>query len=67
MLATQLNTKGTSWELEEVVFTEFLEIISQTATETVVINGVDNMSHGKKLRLAYNSLIDLDKTSNVKK
>ena len=66
VLATQLNTKNSTWELEEVVFTEFLEIISQTATETIVITGIDNMSHGKKLRLAYNSLIDLEK-SNLKK
>ena len=52
-----------AWELEHLVFTEFMEALSRVAVKAIEQYKESNFTDGKRIRMAYNFVSELNEES----
>jgi hypothetical protein len=58
IMDAQLNPSD-SWELEDIVFCEFLEALARVAVQVIEKYKDSNFTDGKRVRLAFNFVSEL--------
>jgi len=58
-LDSQMNPSTPAWELENLVFCEFLEAISRVALKTLDMQKGSTFTDAKRVRLAFNAVSNL--------
>ena len=53
-----------AWELEHLVFTEFMEALARVATKTIENHKEVQFTDGKRIRMAFNFVSELNDEGN---